>query len=364
MASDNTPTNNGNIIRVGILGQGRSGFGIHTRWLREATTQFKIVAVADRMPERTQEAANELGARTYREYADLLKDKSLDLDLVVNSLPSDLHPKATLAALNAGHHVLCEKPFATSLKDFDKMVDTARKNKRQLFAFQNSRFQPAFQKIQQIIASGVLGRLVHIRISFSNFARRWDWQAQQQHWGGNLNNTGPHPLDQAVVLFGDKMPHVFAKLASDNPFGDADNFATVTLHGKNSPLVEVVISSFMAYPQGEMYNISGACGGLTGNLSALKWRYFDPKQAPDHGPIGTWSENRKYNSEKLDWKEESWTAAPGDNFQKISQAYYDTLYQSLVHKAKPLVQLPQVRRQIAVIEECHKQNPLPRKRRP
>ncbi len=347
------------VIRVGILGQGRSGYGIHTSWLRQDLERYKIVAVADLVAERKNEAV-ELGAKAYDDYQTLLADKSLNLDLVVNALPSYLHPEGTLAALNAGYNVVCEKPAARTVADFDKMVATAKACGKKLLPFQNSRFQPAFKKIQSVIASGCLGRVIQVRISFSNFARRWDWQTRTDMWGGNLLNTGPHPVDQAVVLFGEATPKVFARLVSDNPYGDAENFATVTLWDKGAPTVEVVVSSFMAYPQGDMYNVQGTLGGLAGSLSALKWKYFNPETAPErpHSSKGTWSDKRNYCGEKLDWHEEEWSIeSDPDNLNPISNGFYDNAYGILVNDAPRVITLDQVRRQIAVMEEAHRQNP-------
>jgi predicted dehydrogenase len=355
----------GKIIRVAVLGQGRSGYDIHVSWLRKAVGQYKVVAVADLMPER-HEAVKELGAKGLGDYRELLGRRELGVDLVVNALPSHLHRVATIAALEAGYHVLSEKPFALSVADFDAMVAAAKKAGRHLLAFQNSRFRPAFQKIQQLLAEGWLGKLVHARISFSSFARRWDWQTYQRYGGGNINNTGPHPLDQAVVLFGERMPRVFGRLACNNPFGDADDFASVSLYGDaDAPLVEAVVSSCMTYPQGEVYNLSCTCGGLSGDFRTLRWRYFDPAKAPAHGPAAGWSDRRQFCSEQLPWVEESWTDVPADRsldeIQRLSQGLYNDIYGVLVEGRVPVVRLEEVRRQIAVLEECHKQNPLPRR---
>lgn len=345
-------------IRVAILGQGRSGYGIHARGLACISEQFQIVAVADTLPERTQECAQEFGAKTYLDYRELLADKSLKVDLVVNALPSVLHPEVTIAALEAGFHVVCEKPAARTVADFDRMVATAEAHGKKLLPFQNSRFQPAFQKIQAVLASGCLGRLIHARINFSNFGRRWDWQTRRDMWGGNLLNTGPHPVDQAVVLFGEETPKVFARLVSDNPFGDAENYASVTLWGEHAPTIEVAVSSFQAYPQGEMYNLGCTCGGLTGGVSELKWKFFDPAHAPHRAPKGTWSDERAYCGEKLDWFEESWKLnVQSDNFNLISHGFYRNAYAILLHDAPRIITLEQVRRQVAVMEEAHRQNP-------
>ncbi len=348
-------------IKVAVLGQGRSGSDIHVAWLRQASDQYQVVAVTDAMPERL-EAVKDLGARGYGSYQALFEDRRLSIDLVVNALPSHEHPTGTIAALEAAYHVLCEKPLAPNIESFDAMMSVARKAGRHLFAFQNSRFAPAFRKLQEVLASGKLGELVHARLNWSRFARRWDWQASQRYGGGNLNNTGPHPLDQAVVLFGERTPKVFSKLMCHNEFGDADNFASVTLHDQNAPLVEVVVSSFMAYSQGETYNLSCTRGGLTGGGAELRWKYFDPATAPRHEPAQGWSDQRQYNAEKLEWIEESWRDdATMSEFHRMTKGVYDNVYDVLVNGAEPVVKLQQVRRQIAVLEECHRQNPLPRR---
>jgi hypothetical protein len=168
-------------------------------------------------------------------------------------------------------------------------------------------------------------------------------------------------MDQAIVLFGESDPKVFARLVSENPWGDAENFASVTLYGDGRPTIEVVTSSFHAYPLGEMYNIGATLGGLTGSPSGLKWKYFLEESAPGHVQDGSWSDKRGYCSEKLDWVEESWSLdARLGMFDLICRGFYDNAYDILVNGAPRMIQLAEVRRQIAVMEEAHRQNPMPR----
>ena len=350
------------ILRVGIAGQGRSGYDIHAHWLREAPEKFKIVAVADLLPERRGQAAGEFGCRTYKSYEQLARDD--EVELFVNATPSFLHPKATLCALTAGRHVVCEKPLAVKVKDFDAMVAAARKARRVLAPFQNSRFYPFFAKVQEVIASGVLGRIVHVRISASGFGRRWDWQTRQEYWGGNLNNTGPHPMDHAVMLFGPRTPKVFARLASEaGSFGDADDFAAVSLYGPGSPLVEVLVSSYQACNPPDAYVVNGTRGSLAGGHAGLRWKYYDPAKAPRRKLMTGWSDNRQYCSEQLPWEEHTWQPpeTKQTGFQLLSQRFYDNVHAALTAGAELTVQPAQVRRQIAVLEECHRQNRLPKR---
>jgi len=209
----------------------------------------------------------------------------------------------------------------------------------------------------------VLGRIAHCRLSWSGWSRRCDWQTRQDLWGGNLNNTGPHPMDHAVMLFGPKQPKVFARMKSTEKFfGDAEDFASVTLYGgRFDPVVEVLVSSCLAYPQGDQLSVNGTCGGLTGGNAGLKWKYFDPAKAPDHKLHKGWSIDRQYVKEKLPWKEKTWSTGESEyNFDGRSQMFYDNVHEVITAKGKLLVTPAQVRRQVYVLEEAHRQNPLPK----
>ncbi|NLE53738.1 MAG: Gfo/Idh/MocA family oxidoreductase, partial [Lentisphaerae bacterium] len=78
-------------LRVGIIGQGRSGRDIHAEYLKTCPEQFKIVAVCDLLQDRCERAEKEYGCATYQDYREMINDKSLQLDFVVNSSFSHLH---------------------------------------------------------------------------------------------------------------------------------------------------------------------------------------------------------------------------------------------------------------------------------
>lgn len=359
-------------IRVAIAGQGRSGYGIHAACLRQMPDRYAIVAAADQLEERQRDAEREFGARVYADWTGLLADGGFDL--FVNALPTPLHVPATLAALAAGKHVLCEKPMAATTAEFDAMMDAARRNNRLLVPFQNNRLQPFFEKIQEVIASGVLGKLVYIRSTWGSFARRWDWQTLQKNSGGSLLNTGPHAIDQALVLFGDeRTPRVFCRMDCNNPFGaDAEDHCTVTLYDpeRRAPQIDIVISAYLAYSQGDRYTVNGAFGGLSGGETRLRWRYFDPAKAPKQA-MWNWSVDRQYPREELPWVEASWSleekpagTVSGYTLRSMPSGprrIYENVHAVLTAGAALEITPDQVRRQIAILEECHRQNPLPRR---
>jgi hypothetical protein len=153
-------------------------------------------------------------------------------------------------------------------------------------------------------------------------------------------------------------------MKSIHPTGaDAENYCNVTLFGgHDEPVIEVVLNSFMAYPEGAMYNVSGTYGGLQGGPDGLTWKFFDPKKAPKVKMWPQWSKDRAYCGETLPWVEKKWK--PGRTklsaFDTNCKAFYKNVYDVLVKGEKQIVTHAQVRRQIRAIEECHRQNRLPK----
>ncbi len=220
-------------IRVGVIGQGRSGHNIHVDAFKRMPGRYKVVAVADPLEGRCDDAVNATGCAAYADYKEMLRQG--DLDLVVNATPSHLHVPVSLAVMDAGFNVLCEKPLARRTSDVDKLIAKSKETGKLLAVFQQSRFAPYFQQVRKVINSGVLGRVVMVRIAFNGFGRRWDWQTLQGYDGGSLLNTGPHPLDQALQLFGtDAMPEMACIMDRTNTFGDAEDFVKLILRREGS----------------------------------------------------------------------------------------------------------------------------------
>jgi len=351
-------------IRVAIIGQGRSGRDIHGAYLIQVPEQYKIVAVTDPIEERRKQAEEEYGCKSYMYYNEILRLD--DIDLIINATPSHLHVPVTLDILNAGFNVLCEKPLARKVEEVDMLISAAEKSGKVFAIYQQSRFAPYFRQVRKVIDSGVLGRIVQISIAFNNFARRWDWQCLQKNYGGNLLNTGPHPLDQALQLFGtDIMPEVYCIMDRCNTFGDAEDYVKLVLKGKDRPVIDLEISSCSTYPC-YTYNVQGTRGGLKGSMTHIDWKYFKEEEAPKQKlttePLEKSDGTPAYCGEVLKWYEESWDVAEEDKdlFDTMAGSFYNMLYKTLTEGTPLEITPQQVRQQIAVIEECHRQNPLSR----
>jgi predicted dehydrogenase len=233
------------------------------------------------------------------------------------------------------------------------MIQTAEESGRILTVNQNYRYTPDFVTIQEVIASGKLGRIILIRMAWHSFSRRWDWQTIKETGGGQLNNAGAHAVDRALLLLGDAEPEVFCHSECTPLYaGDAESHVKIVLCTDDGPMIDIELTSTCAYPQ-EEWLIMGTQGGLSGSASCLRWRYFDPDQLPVRVACRESTPSRTYNKEELPWREVACdlSADPGAGHRKVYLKLYSTL-----RGGKPLAITAQsVRRQIAVLEECREQ---------
>lgn len=350
-------------IRVGIAGLGRSGWGIHAATLPGMAGRFQVVAVADIDASRTQEAEAVYGCRAYDNVDSLVMDT--EVDLIVVATPNRFHAGHSLQALEAGKHVVCEKPFGFTVADVDAMTAAAQKAGVVLQPFQQRRYEPDFRKVKEVCESGILGKLTFIRIAWHGFKRRWDWQTARSFGGGELYNNGPHLIDHAMELFGPGEPEVWCDLRHSLNSGDVEDDVRVILRGQNAPTVQMELTATTAFSQ-ERWHICGTSGGLRGDGDKLTWRSVDWSQMPQRPQNLQPTANRSYNSEKLEWQEDSWqrggSADSGAGAAPAQQPVVD-LYNDLwrtIREGAPQVITPQsVRRRVAVMQKCYEQSGIP-----
>lgn len=363
-ASDTSP------VRVGVLGLGRSGYGIHLNAFRSRPDTFAVAAAADVDTARARETAGEFSCAAYSSVDELLADDSIELVIVAS--PNRFHAPHAIAALQAGKHVVCEKPFGLTVADVDAMT-AARDEATQkagrpvvLSPFQNRRFERAFQTVREVIAGGKLGQIVHIRMAYHQFARRWDWQTLQSFGGGQLNNNGPHPVDQALVFLADQGVtnpddiEVWADLRNTLSSGDAEDHVRLTLRvpsRPDAPTIDIEFFAACAYPQ-DTWLVLGTGGGLKGTNSSLQYRWVDWNAAPPRPVSEIPTPDRSYNKETLAWHEE--TVPVGDAgggpgaapMTGLADQFYNGLFAAL-RAGEPLLITPEeVRRRIAILEKA------------
>ncbi|AYY14001.1 gfo/Idh/MocA family oxidoreductase [Actinobacteria bacterium YIM 96077] len=334
-------------IRVGIIGLGRSGWNIHAAGLAQLD-RCDVVAAADPAAERRAEAGERFGCATYATPEELIDDDRVELAVVAT--PSHTHVPLAVAALEAGKHVVVEKPLAQTVSEVDTMVAAAERAGRVLTCFHNRRFDPELLAIRDVIASGRLGELILIRRNLGRFARRADWQALRSMGGGELPNTASHLLDQVLTLLDDGPVELCADLRRAVSAGDAEDHVQLVLKPGTGPTVEVLSSSAVAFTQPD-WLIAGTSGSLLSQDNTMTVRWFDPATLPPLEADEGMAPGRRYGTgEQIDWQEETTVLDPPTEARTLH--YYERLAATLRDGAELFVTPGSVRRQIELMERA------------
>jgi len=184
-------------IGVGVIGYGLAGRAFHAPYVR-ATPDMALRAIVTREPAKV--LADLPDMRVVPDVAALLAEP--DIDLVVVASPDALHAEHAIAALEAGKHVLIDKPFATSLADARRITAAGEAAGKQVTVFQNRRWDADFRTLRQLIADGALGEIVQFESHFDRWRPTPTGRWKEARKGGVWLDLGPHLVDQAVVLFG------------------------------------------------------------------------------------------------------------------------------------------------------------------
>lgn len=191
MATDSTGEETQPRLRFGLLGAARIA---PSALVQPAEGLADVLGVAARDRKRAEAFAAEHGvARVFDDYAALVQ--SPDIDVVYVGLPCSLHCVWTLRALAAGKHVLCEKPLSCNAEETRKMVEAARARGRLLVEAHHWRYHPLADRVQTLLASGVLGRVRKMTAIFDAPIRDPDdirWRLELG--GGALMDLGCYPV--------------------------------------------------------------------------------------------------------------------------------------------------------------------------
>jgi UDP-N-acetyl-2-amino-2-deoxyglucuronate dehydrogenase len=189
-------------LRFAIIGCGR----IAQRHAEHINNKAQLTAVCDIIPEKADALAQQYHAKAYYSITDLLKDSN-SFDVLSVCSPNGLHAEHSILALNAGVHVLCEKPMALTVSDCGRMIQAAEKNNRRLFAIKQNRYNPPVAAVKKLIDEGKLGRINSIQLScFWNRAEAYydnSWKGTKDLDGGTLFTQFSHFVDLLYWMLGD-----------------------------------------------------------------------------------------------------------------------------------------------------------------
>lgn len=242
-------------VRFAVIGCGSIARHRHLKELA-VNQDAQIVAVCDIVKQRAEEMAKQYAVpKVYTDWRDAVKDSGVDA--VVVALPNYLHAPVTIAALQAGKHVLCEKPMATSAREAEEMIAAAKASGKYLMIGHNQRLMPPHVKAKEILDSGRLGRVLTFRTTFGHggpegwcvdkSVNTWFFR-KQEAFVGAMGDLGVHKADLIRWLLGEEIVEVGAfvttrdKRYANGELIDVDDNATCIFRSASGIIGNMVAS--------------------------------------------------------------------------------------------------------------------------
>ena len=313
------------MVAFGLIGCG----AIANRHLRSLVRcpEATLTAVCDVREDAMERISAEYQAGTgqrqgiarYQDVQALLGDKSVEA--VIIATPSKLHAELAKQAMEAGKHVMLEKPMALSLRDAETIVSLARQRKAVVQICHQLRYKPVMERIKELVSSGAMGRVylgvVSLRLQRSQeYYNAAPWRGTWDQDGGMLLNQGIHLLDLLQWFMGEPARVYGRMLRGPIPKQTEDVAAGVIEFEQGG--IGVIEANTLTYPCnydngitlfGERGTVS--IGGITLN-EIRKWEFADPIPCPDRG----WDEA----DEHLIMYEQFIRALAGDSSAKLVTA--------------------------------------------
>lgn len=230
-------------LKLGVVGLGRVAKS-HLPAIRELAGQVELRAIVTRDEEKgRREAANWERAEVFTSFEEALR--SPDVDAFVLLLPHDLHASYAIQAMNAGKHVLIEKPMAMNQAEALAMLEAAERNGVTLMVGQSRRFfRPVVESVERIRA-GAIGRLMNINALLLAHMDKpaVDWWKDVTHIGGFIIPLwGSHILDYILWAYGEPPETVYAQGYSNNPHWNGEDEVAISLRFSGGRMANVLMS--------------------------------------------------------------------------------------------------------------------------
>jgi scyllo-inositol 2-dehydrogenase (NADP+) len=331
-------------IKVGLIGFGMAGRVFHAP-LIDYVDGLELVMIRETKPDNVAIARERYPQTKIVDHSDaILSDETIDL--VVIATPNKIHYELSKKALEAGKHVVVDKPFTVRSQEANALIALAQQHKKLISVYQNRRWDSDFLTVRKILASGQLGRLVEYEAYyalFRNDIRPNTWKEDGEVGTGLLYDLGAHLIDQALTLFG-KPVTVTAdlRIQRDNSH-IVDHFNLMLDYGQ----LKVTLRSGMLVKEAvPKYTLLGTQGAFVKydadvqeqELNEAKKSLSDPEWGKEPatiwGNLNTVAEGRQtVESERGDYP-----------------AYYQNIYKAISEEEELIVKPEQALQTIQVIE--------------
>lgn len=213
---------------------------------------FEVNAIASRNGEKAKAAAERLSIpRHFDSYETLIQDP--EIDIVYIPLPNDLHVAYSLKCIEAGKHVLCEKPLALQAKDIDKLIAARDRHQVKVGEAFMVRTHPQWIKARDLVQRGALGKvsLVHGFFSYNN-TNPHNIRNKPEHGGGAIWDIGCYPVFTARTVLGEEPLRLVAAMEKDPQFG-TDRLSSVIAEFPSARLVFTVSTQLVPYQRMQFF---------------------------------------------------------------------------------------------------------------
>ncbi|MED3932218.1 Gfo/Idh/MocA family oxidoreductase [Priestia megaterium] len=222
-------------VKIGVIGCGSIAQHRHLPEYK-MNEQVELVAVCDINTERANSVAQQYGVKAYTNYEELLASSTVEAVSVCT--PNYLHAPISVAALNSGVHVLCEKPMATSEEEAKAMIEAAKINGKKLMIGHNQRFVASHQKARELIEKGEIGKIYSFRTAFGHGGPEgwsvdgkdsWFFKKDEAFIGA-MGDLGVHKTDMLRYILNEEIVEVGAFVESNaKDFANVDDNAVCVL---------------------------------------------------------------------------------------------------------------------------------------
>jgi len=243
-------------VNMAIIGMGGMA-GWHYKNVTENVPELKIVGAYD-IREESKKTIDGLGIKNYKSPEEIYADK--DIQLVLIATPNDVHKPYSIACLEAGKNVLCEKPVTLNTEELDEVIKVAEKAGKLFTVHQNRRWDSDYLTVRKILDDKILTDLYRIETRVQG-SRQYvhGWRGYKINGGGMVLDWGIHLLDQILFMYQDvKITSVHSHFHQIVMPEVEDDF-TALLHFENgvSVVVNVSMSSFIVQPRWKLFAKNG-----------------------------------------------------------------------------------------------------------
>lgn len=277
-------------IKTAIIGFGGMG-SFHADQIK-GIGSLTVVGAYDIKPERLK-LAKEKGYKAYSTLEECLAD---DTELVIIATPNNFHKELSIKAMEAGKHVICEKPVMMNSEELKEVLEVARRTNKVFTVHQNRRWDRDFVIVKEALEKKLIGQPFYIesRVHGSK-GIPGDWRCVKEAGGGMLLDWGVHLLDQILWLFDSPVTEVYAHLLSVK-FKDVDDNFKAVLKFKNglSVLIEVCTYSFVPLPRWHICTDNGTlvindwdCNGKIVKANQVEFKWEESIVYTSAGPTKT-----------------------------------------------------------------------------